>query len=996
MSTAHRSTAGIEPRRIAEIIVATPDGRRRGSGYRVTGACVLTAAHVVSDATEVTVRCDADRPGEWSATAQVSWADPATDLAVLTLERPAGGDPVEPARFARVPEERHAVVPVHAAGFPLWKQRRRPGGGAFRELHQADGTVAALSNLRTGTLEITVAPAGGDPDPRSSPWAGMSGAALWAGDAIVGVIAEHHRWEGSGRLTAVRIDTALRQADTAAATALAGLLGVEAPTDLPLVRTPDTPHVAGDEQNAGSERPRKRVIGLPVAHGIELFKNRTEQLARAGWHLADPTIRMVSVVGRRGMGKSALAAKLMEQLDRGAWPGRTRIPVVSGLVNLSTRTSGISLERLFFDCARLLPADVRRHLESVWASGLPVPDKVQELFEALGDRLVVILMDNFEDLLTDEGDITDEEIAVFLDCLFRTGTAPRLLITTQIPVRLKPELRRFAAQVELTEGLGADEAVELLRELDRDGALGLAELSDEELLSASVRVHGVPRALELMVGALADQSIELPTLHQVLEDFVQRENVVEALAHDRYRRLDGPSRTVLQVLAALRTPVSRGALEEIVSRIDPEVDLGLALSKLLHVRLVSAHRATRTFSLHPMDADLAYAGMPLDGPSGRRTTERRIADWYANAAMPAPAWRTLDDLEPLRRQFLHLVRAGDHDDAAMVLGEISEWMVWKGSVLTALSFHAVIDGLVHDDRARLTHLIAYGHARLSGGPMEQALDLFRQGAELARRLDDPVALQSAVFGLGDTYRQLGRPEDSVEPLSEASALARRSGDTETEIHALLSLSLTLSYLHRGEEALAAADELGAVASRTGQPLTDARAWNARTIALLTLGRWEETVRSGARAAEAYRAAGSQEAIAYALNAQGLALLALRRTDEARAALEDALREASLMENPRAEGVCLCNLAWAHWKAGDWDRSAESAERASPTLQIAGAAERAAAVDLAEAARAMGRSEPGTAATALTRAAGALTGNAEVITASWLLQEAEHLRAGGAW
>ncbi|MGW0604696.1 trypsin-like peptidase domain-containing protein [Streptomyces sp. NPDC002640] len=995
MTTAEPSTAGIDPRRIAEIIVVTRDGRRRGSGYRVTRTSVLTAAHVVSDATQVTVRCEADRPGEWSAVAATAWTDPATDLAVLTVEAPATAADVEPAAFARIPEERHAVVPVHAAGFPLWKQRRRPGGGIFRELHQADGTVAALSNLRTGTLEITVAPAGADPDPKASPWAGMSGAALWAGDRIVGVVAEHHRWEGSGRLTAVRIDTALRQADDASATALAGLLGVPSATDLPLVGTEArTRAPADDDLGTRASRPLKRVIGLPVTHGIELFKNRTEELDRVGWHLADPTVRMVSVVGRRGMGKSALAAKLMEQLDHGLWPGRTQIPVVSGLVNLSTRTSGISLERLYFDCARLLPVHLRTHLERVWADNLPVADRIQELFDALGDRLVVVLMDNFEDLLTDEGEVADEEIAVFLDCLFRTEAAPRLLVTTQIPLRFRPELRRFAVQVELTEGLGADEAVELLRELDRDGALGLAELSDEELLSASVHVHGVPRALELMVGALAEDSAELPTLHEILEDFVQRENVVEALAHDRYRRLDSGSRTVIQVLAALRTPASRGTLEEIVSRVDPEVDLGLALSKLLQVRLVSADRTTRTFSLHPMDADLAYADMSRHSPAGRRAIERRIADRYANAATPKPAWRTLDDLEPLRRQFFHLVRAGDHDDAAMVLGEISEWMVWKGSVLTALSFHAVIDDLVRDDRARLAHLVPYGHARLSGGPLDQALDLFRQGAELAARLGDPVALQSAVFGLGDTYRQMGRPEDSIEPLTRAGELARENGDTENEIHSLLSLSLTLSYLGRGEQALAAAEKLRALAAQTGDPLTEARAWNARTISLLTLGRWEETVVSGARAAQAYRTAGSQEAIAYALNAQGIALLALDRTDEALYALEDALREASLMQNPRAEGVCLCNLAWAHWRSGRWDQAAACAERAEAALQIAGATECSAAAGLASAARAMARSEPASAAAALTGAAGALTGNAEVISASWLLRQAEQLGASG--
>ena len=44
-----------------------------------------------------------------------------------------------------------------------------------------------------------------------SPWAGMSGAAVWADGRIVAVVAEHHPGEGTGRLTARRIDRAYDQ-----------------------------------------------------------------------------------------------------------------------------------------------------------------------------------------------------------------------------------------------------------------------------------------------------------------------------------------------------------------------------------------------------------------------------------------------------------------------------------------------------------------------------------------------------------------------------------------------------------------------------------------------------------------------------------------------------------------------------------------------------------------------------------------------------------------
>ncbi|XVU23370.1 trypsin-like peptidase domain-containing protein [Actinoplanes sp. CA-054009] len=222
----------IDPGRIAEILVtrAGPAGSR-GSGYRVGGRAVLTAAHVVAGASSLTVRFDAGRPTEWAAPAVVSWSDMETDVAVLTLDIPEAGD-VTPVRFARLGDTR-AFLPVRAAGFPRWKLRTRADGSRFRELHDAAGDAAVLSNRRTGTLEITVAPPADDPDPARSPWEAMSGAAVWAGDRVVGVVAEHHRREGPNRLTAVRLDRCLDREAAAGRNDLAALLGVADPHGLP-------------------------------------------------------------------------------------------------------------------------------------------------------------------------------------------------------------------------------------------------------------------------------------------------------------------------------------------------------------------------------------------------------------------------------------------------------------------------------------------------------------------------------------------------------------------------------------------------------------------------------------------------------------------------------------------------------------------------------------------------------------------------------------------
>ncbi len=83
----------------------------------------------------------------------------------------------------------------------------------FRDLDQVTGHAPVAANRRQGTLAVYL----DDPPPAApehagpSPWEGMSGAAVWAGDRIIGVVAEHHASEGAGRLTARRIDRAYEQ-----------------------------------------------------------------------------------------------------------------------------------------------------------------------------------------------------------------------------------------------------------------------------------------------------------------------------------------------------------------------------------------------------------------------------------------------------------------------------------------------------------------------------------------------------------------------------------------------------------------------------------------------------------------------------------------------------------------------------------------------------------------------------------------------------------------
>ncbi|MBT2675829.1 trypsin-like peptidase domain-containing protein [Streptomyces sp. ISL-14] len=207
---------GLEAARVAEILVRRPGGPagRRGSGYRVGEACVLTAAHVVAGpVASVRVRFDADRPGEWSAEARVVLLAESADLALLELaDLPPGRPPVGPPRYAAVPDA-DVTLPFSAMGFPRFKLREdtahRLDDGSpsqYRDSCHVSGKISVLSNRRAGTLELAVLTPPAEVEPERSPWEGMSGAVVWCGGSVIGVVSAHHRSDGLGRLAAGRVE----------------------------------------------------------------------------------------------------------------------------------------------------------------------------------------------------------------------------------------------------------------------------------------------------------------------------------------------------------------------------------------------------------------------------------------------------------------------------------------------------------------------------------------------------------------------------------------------------------------------------------------------------------------------------------------------------------------------------------------------------------------------------------------------------------------------
>lgn len=285
--------------RVAELIVTGSDGRRRGSGYRVTRDAVLTAAHVVEDAVSVEVRFEPDLPGQWVTAAVSWWADPRTDIALLVITPRPADEALVGEAFSRL-GDRAGTVDVEAVGFPRWKMRSdarsadsRPG--LYRDSSHVTGSVATWSNWREGTLEVALSSSpGAEPGSAVSPWEGMSGAALWAGNRIIGVISKHHPGDGTSTLAAVRIECAWEVADPRTKHALLDVLGLpEQAAKLPVVTA--TPEVAAGRP---VEPQVHNTIDAPV-HGSVVQAGTIGEVhyhstfGRSGWWMGEILVGVV-------------------------------------------------------------------------------------------------------------------------------------------------------------------------------------------------------------------------------------------------------------------------------------------------------------------------------------------------------------------------------------------------------------------------------------------------------------------------------------------------------------------------------------------------------------------------------------------------------------------------------------------------------------------------------------------------------------------------------
>jgi hypothetical protein len=305
---------GWDANRAVQAVAIDAAGKRWfGSGYLVSAELVLTAQHILRGTTSVIVRIF-DAPGQVrDVLADAVFADARADVAVLRLRQPERhvaavlfGYPVGPSSFDAVGFPRFKLNDDHRAArqhVPSGQGRR----GRYRDSHHASGLCHPDANRYAGTLELTLAAPGPDPDGGRSPWEGMSGAAVFAEDCLIAVVNEHHVREGLSRLTASRVQRWYELLDPARISTLCSLIGLPEAVDqlTPVGLQLTLGGAVGNPFRARAQRPVR--LGLRPANLV----GRESLLARISAQLKSsaPVPRLVVLHGLGGIGKTSLAVE---------------------------------------------------------------------------------------------------------------------------------------------------------------------------------------------------------------------------------------------------------------------------------------------------------------------------------------------------------------------------------------------------------------------------------------------------------------------------------------------------------------------------------------------------------------------------------------------------------------------------------------------------------------------------------------------------------------
>jgi tetratricopeptide (TPR) repeat protein len=634
-------------------------------------------------------------------------------------------------------------------------------------------------------------------------------------------LAELRKPAGVRMLLELRLERVRREADEAKGTRLARLqqqvAGLEeqisqiasAAEDASLAAESGRRKIADHLDRERSARPTGGIqSGVHLVRSLpsmppDQFLDRMVEREHLEELLRSPRIRLVTVAGRAGVGKTATVCRVLASSSPDG-------PVATGVAYRSTHAAErVTAAALLRDLAELIPGgstDLNGLLSNPDLTSL---QKLDGILKHLREEPVVLVVDDVDDLLDEGYEISDPELANLLGALLIWRHPVKVvLIGSTAPSDLT--LHAATASLNMDRGLPAEDAEAFLRRLDKEEILELHDAAEPQLRRAYQLTDGNPRALELIYAILdadADASLD-----RVLDTLAENQgtNPAEFLLGELLARLgpQEPMVAVVQALAIYRRPVESVAVDHLLQWRFPGYDSARTLGWLARRRLI--REEDHRYFLPARDCDLVMRKIPRGRPDDRNAQpppftrfalRHQAANYFEQLKKDDGDIKGIEDLGAHLAEIDLRIQADDYKRAHWLLDTLDfDYLRPWGYSQVLSSYRKQLETKLGNQRLELTNLDALAYAAEECDNPKQALRHYNDALVIAQRLGDPLDLKALRVNLAGAYFKDEQVRRALEEYQLALAIAREHGPPSEEATPLAGICLCLAKMGRFSQA----------------------------------------------------------------------------------------------------------------------------------------------------------------------------------------------------
>jgi tetratricopeptide (TPR) repeat protein/DNA-binding PadR family transcriptional regulator len=629
------------------------------------------------------------------------------------------------------------------------------------------------------------------------------------------------------------------------------------------------------ELSSSRIRSSRRSSPVPI---VKVFFGREKDLELARKALALPSLKVLSVKGIAGIGKTTLTAKLVSEL------AGQRVFWYTARSWDATKSFADALGRFFYD-------NGGRRLASYLSSG---KFELGELSFLLNEELA----ENGYTFVFDDVDAS-ESLQEFLKMLKHSSGSAKIIVTSESRPRFY-ESSDVVAKKEVFElelgGLDRDPAIELL------GSRGIVGKVADELFRVT---HGHPLSLEMVtVTSPAEAKTQVSMFFE--EKF--------------YAELPDAEKSILQFASVFQSPFSADAVPKELK----QARKGSMLREVAPGRF-EIHASLKDFVYNSMTKDekVKWHGLAADHYLKSGDMQERLYHLvHSNRGLEAEMmisrmgdeligdgnaqmlWETIKDFEPSKpkyRQSVVLSKA----KAASIVGRYD--IAWS-----------LLERVASDEKALSSAeaLVEMGKIKSMTGEPEEALRLFSQAMD--RCPEHPSISAKALRGLGVVEGKLGNYVKAQELLERSARDAMTAMDSKGML--LAHLELGNVFMGRGmfEQAI---DHFSKCAAGFG-PVQLTNVYMNMGVASASLGRDNEAKINLENAVRLADETGQPRSKAYALTSLAEVLIRSGQVEVAKEHCFRALDIVTDLDDKMGISAAYANLGMAEKACGNLHDSEE--------------------------------------------------------------------------